>query len=671
MTNKYLTLIALLALGEATPAIAQTNPAQAADQPARGNDIVVTATRSGDAIPTDMVGSSVTVINDQDLRDRQTRILSDVLRDVPGVAVSRLGAVGGQTQLRIRGSESRHVLVFVDGIKADDPYQGDFDFGTLLNDEASRVEVLRGQQSALYGSDAIGGVVSYSTLSGRELPGGSLRVEGGSMSTLNAGARVSGVAGDVDYALSSSYAHTNGYPVAPGGSRDLHSSLLGVSSKANWAAAPNLKITAVGRFSYTRADTDDQGVVANSPVVSGYPVGATFDTPGAYYTNKAYAGLLGAKLDLMGGAWTNSVNATISDGTRADFGSFPTGDHGRRYRGSFDSTLRFGQSAAKSRVTVALDAERELFTNTSPGGFSDNSTHRIDTIGVVGQYDFTYADRLALSASVRFDDNSRYSDDTTFRGTASYVFDGGTRLHAAYGTGVKNPLAADLFAYATGHYIGNPALQPERSKGWEAGFEQKLARGRATVGATWFDSLIFDEIATTYTLVGGQFLQMSYNDPARFHQHGLETYASARLGELRVDLAYTYLHAPQMVMALAGPAPATGNQFAVPITIQAVRRAGNIASASLTWAPKALPLTTTLTVRYNGRQNDYAFNAAFSRLIVGLKPFTLVNLNAAYDLNPRVQVFGRIENLLGARYQEVFGYATPGRAGYGGVRVKL
>ena len=122
----------------------------------------------------------------------------------------------------------------------------------------------------------------------------------------------------------------------------------------------------------------------------------------------------------------------------------------RRYRGSFDSTLRFGSGNAKKPDDCGGGCRARAVANTSPSGFADASTHRVDTVGVVGQYDFTYADRLALSAAVRFDDNSRHSDDTTFRRTASYVLGGGTRLHAAYGTGIKDPSATDLFAYASG-----------------------------------------------------------------------------------------------------------------------------------------------------------------------------------------------------------------------------
>ena len=138
--------VSILALVVATPALAQGNPT-VPTQDAEGNDIVVTASRSGDGTEIQNLPASITLIDDAALQQRQTRIVSDVLRDVPGVAVNRIGNIGGQTQVRIRGSEGNHVLVLIDGIKASDPYNGKYDFATLIADEAAKIEVLRGQES--------------------------------------------------------------------------------------------------------------------------------------------------------------------------------------------------------------------------------------------------------------------------------------------------------------------------------------------------------------------------------------------------------------------------------------------------------------------------------------------------------------------------------------------
>lgn len=665
MTKTFVSLIPLLA---ATPALAETG---ATDD----TNIVVTASRSGDAIPADLIGSSITVLDSEALENRQTRVLSDVLRDVPGVAVNRTGAIGGLTQIRIRGSEGNHVLVFIDGIKASDPFHGEFDFGTLIADEAARVEVLRGQQSSLYGSDAIGGVVTYTTLSGREAPGFTARVEGGSFGTVSTAGRAAGIVGDTfDYALSGSYLTTEGYPTAPAGDRDLGSDSLGLSGKLNWTPTPDFKVTAVARYSYTKADLNDQAIDDSSPVVRGYPVITTIDTPGSYYRNKAFYGLVRAELSLFDDAVTTALSGQLTDANRDAFAAYgySYGNRGRRYRGSFENTLRFGNERVKNRFTLAVDAEREEFRNVDPTGYAFTGTRQVDTLGFVAQYDVTVDDRLALGASARIDANDYFQDASTARVTGSYLFPNGTRLHAAYGSGVKAPTSSELFGYVDGQYIGNPDLQPERSRGWEAGMEQRLLEGALTLGATYFHSRFDNQIQTVGTSVGGQYISTSINNDVVAKQRGVETYLQARLGDWHVDASYTYLKAPQVLTALVNPAPADGSyQAAVPVETQAVRRPKNVASFNLTYAPEAVPVSATLTVRHNGQQRDYAFNSMYQRLLVDLKAFTLVNLAATYDISGTLQVFGRVENLFDEDYQEVFTFSTPGRAAYGGVRVRL
>ena len=673
-THRFVSGFALAtALAATLPAMAHAEDAAPSDTTSDKDTIVVTATRSGDAVPASLIGSSVTVIDSKALEDRQTRVVSDVLRDVPGVAVNRTGAVGALTQIRVRGSEGNHVLVFIDGIKASDPYYGEYDFGNLIADSAARVEVLRGQQSSLYGSDAIGGVITYTTLSGREAPGYSLRAEGGSMGTFSTAGRAAGTIGDqADYALSASYLTTDGYPTAEGGNRDLGSNNLGLSGKFNWTPADNFKLTAVARYSYTKADTNDQSIAASSPIVRGYQVITTVDTPGEYYKNKAFYGLVRGELSLLDGRWTNALSAQYTDVARDGYASYgySYGDKGQRYRGSFESTLRFGTDRIKHRLTFAVDGEREEFRTIDPSGYADTSKHSIGTVGLVGQYDLTVDDRLALGASLRHDLNDRFNDDTTYRLTGSYLFPTETRLHAAYGTGIKNPSATELFGYSSGLYIGNPNLKPERSEGWEAGIEQGLLGRALTVGATYFHSRFHDQIETVYTFVGGQYLSTTGNNAVVSKQSGVEVYASARVQDWRVDASYTYLHAPQTVQALANPYSGSF-QSTVPIETQAVRRPKNIASFNLSYAPKDGPFSATLTLRYNGKQRDYAFNSSYQRLLVDMKAFTLVNLNASYDISRHLQVFGRIENLFDTKYQEVFTFATPGRAAYGGVRVRF
>jgi len=640
--------VSLIAIAAAMPAHAQTDATATDPQDA----IVVTASRSGEGVEVKNLPASVTVIDAQQLDQRQTRIVSDVLRDVPGVAVSRTGAIGGLTQIRIRGTEGNQVLVLIDGIEAADPYYGEYDFGTLIADPSARVEVLRGQQSSLYGSDAIGGVINYITLSGREAPGFTARAEGGSFGTISTAARAAGVSGGLDYAVSGSWYHTDGYATARDGKRNVGSDNVGATAKLNWQAAENLKLSGVLRYSYTDADTNNSESNPASP-----RFGYTVDSPGVYFTNEAFYGLLSAELTALDGRWTNTLSGQFSDTTRKGYtaAGFDYGDKGQRYKGSFVSSFRFGTDAITHRLTGAVDWEREQFRNTTPGTGSPYDAFRgrrsTDNLGLVGQYELT-AGAFTGGASIRHDDNNRFADTTTWRVQAGYRLPTDTRIRAAYGTGVKNPGYYELYGYSDGKYIGNPNLKPEKSEGWEAGLDQSFLGGKATIGATWFDSKLTDEIYTSYP--APNYVATPANRDSDSKQHGIEVFANIQpIRQVRIDAAYTHLKA-------------TENG-----TIE-VRRPGDIASFNATLFSKDERFSGTLTVRYNGRIDDVAYtDPSYVPVRVSLKPFTLVNLNAQYEVRKGVAVFGRVENLFDVKYEEVFSFATPGIAGYGGVRVSF
>ncbi len=628
-------LVSIAALLVATPALAQTD----------GDRIVVTASRSGEGVAADETGASITVLDSETLEQRQTRFVADVLRDVPGIAVNRAGSVGGLTQIRIRGSESNHVLMLIDGIEVSDPYQGEYDLSTLIADPAARIEVLRGQQSSLYGSDAIGGVINYITLSGREAPGYRARIEGGSFGTISGAARAAGATDRVDYALSASYYGTSGYPTARGGSRDVGSDSVGASAKLNWTPSEALTLTGVLRYSYTDADT-------NNTALSGPTFGYLVDSPGVHSRNAALYGLLSAQFTAMDGRWVSTLSGQFADTTRKSFtpAGLDYGDKGRRLKGSFTSSLSLGSDAITHRLTGAVDVERETYQNITPSSFAFQGKRHTDNIGFVGQYEML-AGALSLGASVRHDENDRFADTTTWRVQGSYRLPTGTRLHAAYGTGVKNPGYFELYGYSDGRYIGNPNLKPEKSKGWEAGVEQRFgADGWATIGATWFDAKLTDEIFTDYP--APDYVATPANRTTDSKQHGIEAYASARpIPQIRFDLAYTWLKSTEN-------------------GAREVRRPRHMGSVNATIFSADQRFSGTLTLRYNGAMTDAAYiDPSYIPVTVTLKDYALVNLSADYRLTDGLALFGRVENLLGTDYEEIFSYGGAGRAAYGGVRV--
>lgn len=614
--------------------------AAAADEPAKVTDtILVTASRGDGGISTATLGSSATVIQPVDLENRQTMILSDVLRDVPGIAVNRTGPVGGKTQVRIRGAEANHTLVLIDGIEAADPYAGEFDFATLTSDPGARVEILRGEQSALYGSDAIGGVINYITASGREMPGFAARLEGGSFGALEGAVRGAGVVGDLDYAIGGSYSGIGGFVVAPGGSRDIGSKIGTVHGKVGYQIG-QLTLRAVARYNYTDADLNDQDY---------FLTGNAIDS-GGHYTNSAFYALVGANYSTQDGRWTTDLSAQLNNSRRRAFddnGVETFGNTGRRRKASLASTLKLGDDNITHAITGAVDYEREEFQGTSLFLTGPNPFNTTDNWGIVGQYQLTVGDRIGVGGSIRKDFNNRFSDSTTWHAQASYRFDFGTRLHAAGGTGVKAPDFFELFGFSpTSGFVGKPDLKPEKSTGWEVGAEQSFLGGHGRIDVTYFNAKLRDRIITVY------FPVYTVDNLAGKSPHeGVEVSANFVLpAGFRFDGAYTYLTAKDEN------------------DLRLVRRPGNIGSANLAWRSKDDRFGANVTARYNGKALDTNF-ATFNAET--LKAYTVVNIGADVQIMPGLSLYGRVENLFDEEYRENIGFQTAGRAAYGGFKARF
>jgi len=644
--NKKLWLI----LGTASGAIAGSGVLHAQSAATQTEVVVVTATRGSDGVRADVLGTSFSVLEPEDLENRQVRYVSDVLRDIPGISVSRTGTLGGPTQVRMRGAEGNHTLVLIDGMEASDPYLGEFDFATLIADDVARVEVLRGQQSALYGSDAIGGVINYITLGGREAPGVRARVEGGSFGTADFSARAAGVSGALDYAFSGGYTTTGGVPTAREGRRDVGSDNTAASARLLFTPSDVLRVKAIARYSRTDAETNDQDFDFPPGPTYGYVI----DSDGEY-ENRAVYGLLRGEHDSLDGRWTNALSLQAVDAEREGFfdGGDRYGDEGGRQRYSFESTLRFGNDSLKHSLTGAFDYEREEFQDTDPDHTPEQRAQRTTTNkGLVLQYEATVNERIGFGAALRRDENDRFDDDSTYRVQGSYRFENGVRLHAATGSGIKNPGLFELFGFDPDSFVSNPNLKPEKSTGWEIGVGQRFAQGRASIDVTYFDNELKDEISTVFL---PSFVFSPVNLETDSTQEGVEVSFSADASETwTIDASYTYLDAKQ-----------NGGEE--------VRRPPHIASLNVAWQAPDERFGVDLTVRYNGEtlDNDFRDPFAFEAQFVTLKSYTLVNLGADWKVSDTVQVYGRVENLLDEDYEEVFTYRTSGIGAYAGVRLRF
>ncbi|MEL7444982.1 MAG: TonB-dependent receptor [Pseudomonadota bacterium] len=605
--------------------------------------ILVSATRSGTLNQEEYLGSA-TIIGSDDIVNRQTRDIADVLRDVPGVAVS---SVPGQTQLRLRGSEGNHVLVLVDGIEVSDPFGGEFDIGTLQAEMYSSVEVLRGPQSSLYGSDAIGGVVSYRSTETSRWRGLSGRVEAGSFGTINGSARYAIGNRDWGLALNGTVVSTNGTPNAREGERNIGRDSYTVSGKGDVAVADNFELRAVGRYILTEGDFNDSDSDTASPTF-----GLIIDSPGTRFENEAVYGLIGAKLSALNGSWTHDVSAQFADIGRASFNALgrSSGSEGHRLKASYVSSYEFGY---RSRHTIAgaIDWERERFRNNDPFGVASTIRQEIENVGLVGEYRFN-DNVFDASVSIRHDINDRFADETTFKVAAGAKLSRDIRARASVGSGIKNPGFFELFGFFDGRFVGNEELQPENSTEWEIGADWQLDGRRTMLSAVYFQSELENEIFTTFP--APDFIATPGNRDTVSRRKGVEVSFAGELDrQFSIDAAYTYLDSQEN-------------------GVEEVRRPNHIASAALNWQHPNDIVSATLVVRYNGETDDLAFtDPSFVPVRETLDDYTLVNFNASVELTDGLDMFARVENILGETYEQVFSFVSPGRSATIGVSARF
>lgn len=601
--------------------------------PTLRRSILVTASRDQRSYLDDYTGS-LTLVTAKQIDQRQTRNIEDVLRDVPGVAVS---AIPGQTQIRLRGTEANHVLVLVDGIEVSDPGSGEFDIGTLQAEIGSRLEILRGPQSAFYGNDAIAGVVAYDS---GEFRGFSTFVEGGTNSTINGAARWGIIDGGVSASLSATVVSTDGEPNARplngGGTRDIGRDSYTLAGKGSVEVSDQFSLRAVARYVETDGQSNDQDFGFGSPTL-----GLVIDSPGVGFENRGLYGLVGARLASFDGAWVNDLSIQFADIDRNTFDAagLTSDTESDRFKASFVS----GYNLDDHVLTFAADYELEGFNNVAT--FDDR--REVENVGLVGEYRYSGRSDIDFSAAIRRDINNRFQDTTTFRVGAGYEVTSNTRLRAAIGTGVKNPTFFELFGFFDGVFIGNPDLEPEKSTSWELGIDQYLFGLDAKLSVTYFNAELESEIFTAFP--PPTFIATPGNRSTESEQQGVEVALSAQLGrQWSVDAAYTYLDAEED-------------------GVTEVRRPESIASAAFTWTAPDDKASATLVVRHNGEATDSDFTVGFPAGVAVLDDFTLVNLNARFEVAEGLEVFGRVENLLDETYEQVFSFVSPGRTAVIGI----
>jgi vitamin B12 transporter len=594
--------------------------------------LVVTPTRL--PTPENEVGSSVTVITEEEIQRKQQRTLPDALKDVPGLNVFQNGGPGGVTSVFIRGANSNQTKVFIDGIDATDPATGTFNFEHILTWDIERVEVVRGPQSGLYGADAIGGVINIITKKGSGPAQFTGSLEGGSFGTLNQNARVSGSLEWFNYYFDFAHYLTSDIQVTP-------PDLVPPGRLVQGDSYDNKTFSV--RFGTDLTDNFDLGVVTRYIITSLNFTGDDFLGPESLKSNESdqqlftrgtahlvsFDGLLDQTLGL---AYTKFYQRDLDPNLPVPEPSFFNGD---RAKGDWQGDIKLMPGQV---LTLRAEHQRDEIS-TPVAAITDNA-------GMI-QLQSSFGERLFNAASVRYDSYDTFGGKATFRiAPALLIPETGSQLKGSVGTGFKAPTLAEMFQnFPSFNFFGNPNLKPETSIGYDLGFEQAALEKRVRFGATYFHNNIDNLITINST-------STSFENVGKATTYGVESFLAVTPWEpltLRAD--YTYLMAKNDILDQ-----------------QLLRRPKNKASLDAAWhLTEAAVLSATLV--YVGPWRDVSRNGTVTGLTAN--GYTLVNLAGSYDLGNGLSAYARIDNLLDRRYQSPTGFLRPGLGVFAGVRLAL
>jgi vitamin B12 transporter len=611
--------------------------------------VVVTATRV--ETPMEEIASSVTVISSEEIERKKKTHVMEILRGIPGLDVVRTGGAGKNTSVFIRGANSEHTLVMIDGVEVNDPISPgrSYDFAHLTVDNIERIEVIRGPQSTLYGSDAIGGVVNIITKKGEGKPKFFLSAEGGSFTTFREATGISGGNKWVNYSFALSRFDTEGISTASkkdgNYERDGYEN-TSLSAKLGFKPMDNLGIDFILRYMDAKTELDNFAGVGG-------------DDPNYVQKSNQFLFKTQVGLSLFDQVWSQKLGLALNDHNR-DIKNKKDSQHPFDYeKGRYDGQLlKFDwqhhlQLHKTNALTFGLEYEREEGKSKyyweslwGPG----QSIFPKKTANIKGYYiqdEIKLWDRLFATLGIRIDDHSRFGSETTYRVAPAYLIkETDTKIKGTFGTGFKAPTLYQLFAPATlWGPIGNKDLKPEKSKGWDFGVEQNFFKNRVTLGATYFRNDFKDLIQFDWA--------KGYINISKAKTEGVELFASAKpIDDLTLRINYTYTDTEDKT---------TGEAL--------IRRPKNKIGFDLDYHFLNNG-NVNLGVIYVGKRDDLDFSISPSRR-VKLNQYTLVNLAVSYDITKNFQLFGRVENLLDKEYEEAKSFGIPGLSFFGGMKLSF
>lgn len=560
--------------------------------------------------------TAFTVITREEIEEKKHMQVQDILREQLGINVVRNGPMGGTTTVFMRGANSQSTLVMIDGVQAKSNSTGSLNFANIQLDNIERIEILRGPQSTLWGADAVGGVINIVTRKGRGTPTHSLTFEGGSFETFKETLASSGSFQNFDYSVSASNTDSEGFSAfneRRGGVENDRYSNRTFSTRMGYNFLEDGRVEFIGR--YIRAQSDFDGF---DPITFQFS-----DTlPQRIDNDTAYAALPLQKS--LTAWWDLKVNPSVF------IDELDTRDP------------TFGNSFIVSR-TYTVDVQNNIYVNDSFStifGFEHQATNATNASqgmnfqnenqGYYIQGQFNWNNRFLLNAGVRNDINTRFANKFTYKIETAYrVLETGTKIRGGFATGFRVPSVNEILF----PFFGNPNIQPEETKSFEVGVEQKLFTNMFTVGVTYFNMDLKNQIQPNPSTFIAENI-------GRARSQGIESFVNWRiLDNLDVTANHTWNQAVDQ---------STGALL--------VRRPRHTAS---------------VTLHHNWRELlDWLVTAQYRSAMVSgtgrVGGRTIVRAAMSYQLTKRLKLTARGENLLDKEYEDVLFYGTAGISGYAG-----
>lgn len=598
----------------------------------------------------DQTASSVTVLTEQDFAKRDATYVSDVLKTVPSMAWSASGGRGALSNFYLRGADANHTAVIIDGVKVNPVTGYGFDFGGLSLSNIERIEVLRGEQSALWGSDAMGGVIYITTKSGlyKDKP---FNVDfdfgTGSHGTVDGSATISGYDNGFYYALHGDSHRTRG--ISAYSANKFRYTAENGSSVVSGGATERDKFhrdNASLRLGYDVGDKGVEVLAAHSSqnvrFDNSYATETAFDDyTRTRDTTLKLSGYLGNEQQLFKQQASVSQIKTDSD----TFSAWASNYDAKKLNANYQLDINFDREGeVKQAISILGEYQKSKYDSSS---YTDEK--HLTEKSVAAEYRLFSEQDHSLSISGRFNDSSEYKNAFTARLAGAYRLSPNVKAHTSLGTAIQNPTMTEYYGWDS-RYLANPNLKPERSRGGDVGFLFESTDKHHSLDVTYFARNV-DHLISSEVVDFTRYISRAVNVDGTSKIRGLEIAYNGKLTEVLTTYAnYTYLRAKDGNLA------------------ELVRRPKHTANAGLAYqiTPQ---FSSNVNIVYVGKRIDsYYDENTWTSSRVKMPSYTLLNLGADYQLSKNLIVYAHLNNLFDKKYEHTVVYSQDGRNVYVGLK---